>query len=70
MPDKKRCDKCTTIKNGILSPAIMYTTQDIDHDECDFSCANDRKPNIFISRVAVLIGIGLLGLLICSFCKG
>ncbi len=70
MFSKKRCDKCSNINNGILSPAIMYTTQDIDHDKCNFNCANDRKPNIFISRIAITVGVILIGLLIFNFYKG
>lgn len=70
MSEKKTCDKCTTVKNGMLSPAIMYTTQPIEHGECNLNCKNDKKPNVIITRVAVLIGLVLLAVLVCNIYKG
>lgn len=70
MSQKKKCDKCRLIKGGILTPAIMFTSQDIDHDKCDHNCANNNRPNIFISRLAVLVSLILIGALACNLYKG
>lgn len=70
MSKEKKCDKCTTVKSGMLTPAIMYSTKDIDHDDCHSNCANDRKPNIFVSRIAIALVVLYIGLLVWHFYKG
>lgn len=70
MFDKKRCNKCSAIRSGILSPAIMFTSENMNHDECKLNCAKGNKSNIFITRTAILISVILLISLLLHFYKG
>ena len=70
MTREKKCDKCSPIKSGILSPAIMYSNDPIEDAHCNLNCAKDKKPNVLITRLAVVIGLVLLGVLACNLYKG
>lgn len=70
MTCEKKCGKCSPIKSGILSPAIMYSNEPIEDTNCNLNCAKDKKPNVLITRLAVGIGIILLGFLAYNLFKG
>lgn len=54
----EKCRQCSVIKPGGLSPAIVFSERNIDHDECNIGCGIDRKFTFIIFRL-ILIGLVL-----------
>lgn len=66
MFNKSKCKKCDVIRSGMLSPAILHSAGEFNQNECKLQCANN-KPNVFVTRVAIVICFILVGLLASQF---
>jgi hypothetical protein len=56
----EKCRKCSIVKHGGVSPAIVFTQRNINHEDCDSNCGVDNKL-VFISvRLIIVVLVGYI----------
>lgn len=56
----EKCRKCSVVKRGGLTPAIVFTERNINHEECNSNCGMDNKFIFIITRLLFVILVGYL----------
>lgn len=51
----EKCRKCSVVKRGGITPAIIYTKNNINHDDCDTNCGMDHKFTFIIFRLILIV---------------
>ncbi len=54
----EKCRKCSIVKHGGISPAIVFTQRNINHEDCNSNCGVD---NVFVFVAVRLIIVVLVG---------
>lgn len=56
----EKCRKCSIVKRGGITPAIVFTQRDINHEDCDSKCGVDNILVFIVVRLIVVVLVGYI----------
>ena len=55
-----KCRKCKVVKPGGISPAIVFTQRNINHEDCDSKCGVDNIVVFVAVRITIVVLVGYI----------
>lgn len=56
----EKCRKCSIVKRGGITPAIVFTKRNINHEDCDSKCGVDNIVVFVAVRITIVVLVGYI----------